>query len=125
MTAGKRRLGPVILVACGVLAAAVYAAADAVQLELVPATVSACEKSPVATTVRWDASRLGLKSVRLEVNNVGSPRKVWQIRGSRGSAKTGKWAQDGYTVSLMWRNFVLKKRTLTTEPCLERKPRPQ
>jgi hypothetical protein len=106
------------------LAAGAYVAADTVQLELVPATVSACEKFPVATTVRWDASGLGLKSVRLEVNNVGSRRKVWQIRRSSGTAKTGKWAQDGYTVSLMWRNFVLKKRTLTTEPCPERKSRP-
>jgi hypothetical protein len=110
-----------VLLAVSCVAAAAYAVASAARLELDPAIVSACEKFPVATTVHWDVSGLGLKSVRLEVNNVGSPRKLWQIRGSYGTAKSDKWAQDGYTVSLVWRDFVLKKRTLATEPCLEEK----
>lgn len=119
MLPGRRRLA-LVLFAMSCVAAA-YVVANAARLELDPAIVSACEKFPVATTVHWDVSGLGLKSVQLEVNNVGSPRKLWQISGSRGTAKSGKWAHDGYTVSLVWRDFVLKKRTLATEPCLDEK----
>jgi hypothetical protein len=106
------------LLGCAILV--VYVAWNSlVKLELSPEKVSECGKFPMAVTVRWDVSRLAIKSIRLEVNNLGGRRKLWQIAGSRGTEQTGKWVRDGYTVSLVWRGVVLKKATITTEPCVK------
>ena len=88
-----------------------------VRLELEPAVVSACNL-PVAVGVRWDASALGLKRARVEVNNLGRQPKVWIDGASRGHALTGTWANDGFTVTLRSMNGVeLGRRTLMTTPC--------
>lgn len=103
--------------AFAVLVAAGCSPAGKAELELTPSTVSACHL-PVATTVRWDVSGLGLTQARLEVNNIGRPPKLWMIGGSSGTAEAGAWAQDGYTVTLLSANgVVLARRTLTTEVC--------
>lgn len=87
------------------------------RLELEPAIVSACNL-PVAVRIRWDASTLGLKRARVEVNNLGRQPKVWIEGASRGDAITGPWANDGFTVTLRSMNGVdLGRRTLTTTPC--------
>ena len=88
-------------------------------LELTPSVVSEC-LTPVATRVRWDVSPLGLQWARLEVNNLGAPRKLWMAGPQKGEAESGAWAHDGYTVTLMSNNgVVLARRTLITEPCRE------
>lgn len=87
------------------------------ELELVPAVVAEC-KLPTATVVRWDVSRLGLRKARLEINNLGEPRKFWINGEAAGSAEAGAWARDGYTVTLLSMNgVVLARRTLTTFDC--------
>ncbi|WP_462080716.1 hypothetical protein [Luteimonas sp. RIT-PG2_3] len=84
---------------------------------MTPSTVSACEL-PVAVDVHWDASRLGLKRVVLEVHNVATKPRLWLSGESRGSQKTGAWAHDGFTVTLKAMNgVVLGRKTLTTERC--------
>ncbi|WP_447730892.1 hypothetical protein [Pseudoxanthomonas suwonensis] len=88
-----------------------------VKLSMQPERVRTCE-TPVATVVEWDASAIRVGSVKLEVNNLGRPPKLWVQAGRRGSAETGAWAHDGYTVTLKTPDGrVLARRTLTTEPC--------
>lgn len=93
-----------------------------VTLDLEPRLASDCH-TPVATTVRWDASGAGIKAVRLEVHNLGGRSKLWAISGGRGELTAGAWAHDGYTVTLKDMHGVeLARRTLVTTPC-PRKPR--
>jgi len=43
---------------------------------------------------------------------------LWVQGGKRGSAEAGKWAHDGYTVTLKALDGrVLARRTLASEPC--------
>ena len=88
-----------------------------IHFELEPAVVSSC-KQPVAVRANWDVTALGLKRVRLEVNNIGRQPKVWAEGTTVGSEQTGAWAHDGFTVTLRAMNGVeLGRRTLTTVPC--------
>jgi hypothetical protein len=88
-----------------------------IQFELNPAVVSSC-KQPVAVRVDWDVAALGLKQVRVEVNNIGRQPKLWFVGGSSGSEQSGAWAHDGFTVTLKAMNGVeLGRRTMITTPC--------
>ncbi len=90
---------------------------EAAVLVLSPARVSACAQ-PVALDVQWDATRLNLKRVKLEVNDIGRKPQTWHLAEARGQAQTGVWASDGFTVTLKAMNgVVLARRTLTTSPC--------
>jgi hypothetical protein len=87
------------------------------RFELLPEVVSACQQ-PVATQVRWDVRALGLKRVQVFIHNIGKQPKLWMDGEAIGAAKSGPWAQDGYTVILKSMNGVeLSRRTLTTTPC--------
>lgn len=87
------------------------------RFELVPAVVSAC-KQPVPIAVTWDVAPLGLKQVRVEVNNLGRQPKLWFVGESDGTEQAGAWAHDGFTVTFRAMNGVqLAQRTLTTTPC--------
>lgn len=91
----------------------------ALRFNLIPAVVSAC-KQPVPVAVSWDVTPLGLKQVRVEVNNLGRPPKLWFVGESKGTEQGGAWAHDGFTVTFRAMNGVeLAKRTLTTTPCPE------
>lgn len=87
------------------------------RFELGPAVVSAC-KQPVPIAVTWDVAPLGLKQVRVEVNNLGRQPKLWFVGESKGTEQSGAWAHDGFTVTFRAMNGVqLAQRTLTTTPC--------
>lgn len=89
-----------------------------VVLEIEPAVARECEL-PTAVTVRWDASSLGLKLAKLEVNNIGRTPRLWTQNLSVGNESTGGgWAEDGFTVTLRSLNGVeLARQTLTSVPC--------
>jgi len=100
-------------------AAAAACSRDGVHLQLEPAVVRECEL-PVATRVSWDVTRMGLKHVDIEVANLGEAPKFWTDGEATGTATSGAWAQDGYTVMLKAKNGVeLARRTMTTVPCPE------
>ena len=81
------------------LAAATAAAAwlnvdhGSARLVLEPGRVGACT-TPAATAVEWDAGKAGEGGVRLEVNNLGKPPKLWVLEGPRGRAEAGAWAVE-------------------------------
>lgn len=86
-------------------------------LELKPSVARECD-TPVATSVYWDVSPLGLKKATLEISDVGAPSKFWHAGDERGTAEAPAWARDGYTVTLLSANgVVLARRTLTTIAC--------
>ncbi|WP_162124152.1 hypothetical protein [Pseudoxanthomonas taiwanensis] len=116
--AWRAGVGVVALVVAAGVAARLQMDPAPVRLELEPEQVRACE-TPTVTRVRWDATALrGEGGVRLEVNNLGRPPKLWVQGGKRGSAEAGKWAHDGYTVTLKALDGrVLARRTLASEPC--------
>ncbi|KAF1686611.1 hypothetical protein B1992_06780 [Pseudoxanthomonas broegbernensis] len=90
-----------------------------VLLEIQPAQVSECDL-PVAVQVTWDASGRGLDLAQLEVHNPGRRPTLWIQNAAVGSAATGKWAMDGFTVTLRTREGrELARRSLTTTPCSE------
>ena len=107
----------IVLVLLSFVAVSACSRSAKVRFELQPSVVSACTQ-PVATTVDWDVSGLGLQFVLIEVNNLGRQPKLWISGGPKGSASAGAWAHDGYSVTLKAKNgVVIAKRTLTTLPC--------
>ena len=88
-----------------------------VDLAMTPSSAGACEL-PVAVEVQWDVSRLGLDEAKLEFGSLGSTPQLWYAGPSRGSRKTGRWMDDGSTVTLKSKDgVVLAKRTFTTTVC--------
>jgi hypothetical protein len=56
-------------------------------LELTPTMVSECDV-PLRTHVRWDASHASPVRPRLEINDLGAPRRLWIIGSESGEADT-------------------------------------
>src|SRR5690606_40596605 len=87
------------------LAAATAAAAwlnvdhGSARLVLEPGRVGACT-TPAATAVEWDAGTAGGGGVRLGIDNLGQPPKLWVLECPGGRAQAGASAHDVYTVTL-------------------------
>jgi len=98
---------------------------DKAQLSISPESMDLCSgkdvHSAVALDVSWDVRPLGLERARLEVNNFPEPAKLWALEGAVGSAKTGGWAHEGFTVTLRAMNGVeLARRTYVIKECDKR-----
>lgn len=88
-------------------------------LEISPPEFSACQGPDVVVGVSWDASSVVKHGgVSLFVYRPGQKRTLWIKGGPKGTAQTGKWASDGWTVVLVNdQGKLLATRTLQTTPC--------
>lgn len=88
-------------------------------LQITPAVFSECEGTNIAVNVKWDATSVGNGgAVRLFVYKPGQVPTLWQLAAPKGEAHTGKWASDGWTVTLVGdHGKLLGVRTLQSTPC--------
>lgn len=88
-------------------------------LEITPAVFSECQGTDIVVHVAWDATRFADgKEVKLFVYKPGQLPKLWMVTAPKGSADTGQWASDGWTVTLEnAKGRVIGMRTLQTTAC--------
>ena len=113
MTAMKTRLTTIACIAFAL------AGCSGAQLSLDPAIVSGCALGHGSViTVKWDASKLDTKYVRVYLTRPGEGERRWTQGPPVGSRKTGPWATDGITFILRDdRERDLTRRTLVTWRC--------
>jgi len=105
-----------LLAGLAVLSAAACAPRGA-ELEII-ADTTGC-RVPKVVTVRWRLQEDEPLPALLRVNGPGRPMKDWrQAKSREGEARTGPWATDGLTVTLVSAaGRPLARRTLTRGPC--------
>lgn len=90
-------------------------------LTVVPGTLSECGPEAVVAEVSWNASQLGIPSVRVEVGQLGnSEPKVFFVGESRGSMLTEQWVRVGTIFILVddENGRILDSREVLGVPCL-------
>lgn len=88
-------------------------------LEITPRVFSECSGPNIAVRVEWNAtSVVGDDGVRLFVYKPGRQPTLWMQAASKGEGQTGRWASDGWTVTLVDNHGrLLATRTLQTTAC--------
>lgn len=111
----------VLLVFCAVLAGGCHRG----QLSLSPAVLEDCGPGPgKVIRVDWDARQAGVERVDLALLRPGGEIVGWGEGPAAGSKSTGPWASDGLTFILLAADGrELDRRTVTTIPCRNPKPR--
>lgn len=90
-------------------------------LSVVPDTVSECGSDMVVAEVSWDAERLGIQAVRVEVGQLGNTEpKVFFVGDSKASMLTEQWVRVGTIFILLDQDSgkVLDSREVTGRACL-------
>lgn len=89
-------------------------------LEIAPTSFSECEGPNTVVRVTWNATSVVHNGhVRLFVYKPGGRPRLWIEAAPAGSAETGRWASDGWTVTLVGdEDRLLAMRTLQSEPCV-------
>lgn len=108
------------LLACGG-ADRVDAVAQAPLLAVVSEPISECGPATVVAEVSWDAKRLGIQAVRVEVGQLGNTEsKVFFAGDSKGSMLTEQWVRVGTVFILVDEETgrVLDSREVRGRPCL-------
>lgn len=100
--------------------AAAQAPSDAV-LTVEPGNVTTCKDGDrVTSVVKWQVSRPGVETVRIEVDSEAEPtRKTFTMGGATGEATTGDWVGAGVTFRLIEgeSNKELAKHVVGVKPC--------
>ena len=87
-------------------------------LQITPAVFPECTGPDIVVHVQWDATSVTRHPVNLFVHKPGQAPTLWRQDAPKGKADTGKWASDGWTVSLQTKDGrLLATRTLQTTPC--------
>lgn len=88
-------------------------------LVITPTVFSECQGTDIVVHVAWDATRqVRQQNVKLFVYKPGQLPKLWMVAAPKGTADTGRWASDGWTVMLEdAQGRVLGMRTLQATPC--------
>lgn len=90
-------------------------------LSVMSDTISECGPGMVVAEVSWDARRLGIQTVRVEVGQLGNTDpKVFFVGDSKGSMVTEQWVRIGTVFILVDERTgrVLDSREVRGRPCL-------
>lgn len=99
------------------LAACRHTPAPGVSLTVVPDVLRRCEPGAVVT-VHWSRDDPGAGHVHLRVRNVGEKPKLWLQAEPTGTATTGPWVSEGFTIFLEdVDGTLLARTTLAAEDC--------